>query len=261
MAVSRTARLIAKEKLGDDAALLRFAADEPFAFVGGQYIIVSTGIPMGDPAEGKTVKRAYSLLSQDRNDRCFEIALRRIDQGPGSNYMLGLAEGATLQFSGPWGKYLPLVEAEPEDAARVIATDTGITVALGLLRSQSFQPRLQRTHVYWLVPSENYFVSESFVRERLPAECGHFERIVVPSDRASREQWTMSESHRLLDSALEHGPQAVYLSGDGFLLAAFRDAIGDRSRQPPKLMVESFFNHQELKKASSSATSSGVLVG
>ncbi len=247
MAVAKTARLVAREALTADTALLRFAADEPFAFVGGQYIIVSTGIPLGDPAEGKTVKRAYSVLSSDRDDRTFEVALRRIGEGPGSNYMLGLEVGAVLQFSGPWGKYLPAAEQTTDDAALVIATDTGITVALGLLRGRSFQPRLNRTRVYWLVSSEEYFVSESFVRERLPQECGYFERIVVPTERAAREEWLMRRQDRLLQAALEDNPKAVYLSGDGFLLASFRTAIRDRGEDASKLMVESFFHHQELK--------------
>lgn len=247
MAVAKTARLVAREALTADTALLRFAADEPFAFVGGQYIIVSTGIPLGDPAEGKTVKRAYSVLSSDRDDRTFEVALRRIGEGPGSNYMLGLEVGAVLQFSGPWGKYLPATEPTTEPAATVIATDTGITVALGLLRGQSFQDRLQHTRLYWLVSSDEYFVPESFVLERLPQQCRSFERLVVPLDRAARADWLMRHQDHLLQAALADRPNALYLSGDGFLLAAFRNAIRERGEDAPKLMVESFFHHQELK--------------
>ncbi len=246
MAAAKTARLVAREALNADTALLRFAADEPFSFVGGQYVIVSTGIPLGDPAEGKTVKRAYSVLSTDTDDRSFEIALRRIGDGAGSNYMLGLSEGATLQFSGPWGKYLPAAE-QNDDPAVVIATDTGISVALGLLRGQAFQPRLKRTRVYWLVASDEYFVPESFVRERLPAECGSFKRIVVPAERLAREKWLMQEQAGLLQEIFEDTPKALYLSGDGFLLAALRNAASERGDDAPRLMVESFFHHQELK--------------
>lgn len=266
MAVAKTARLIAKEFVTDDTAMLRFAADEPFHFVGGQYIIVNTGIPLGDPAEGKTVKRAYSVLSHDADHLSFEVALRRIADGPGSNYMLGLAKGATLQFSGPWGKFLPQPSLSNEatgadDSAVVIATDTGITVALGLLRGGALQQQIKRTRLYWLVASDDYFVPESYVLDHLPMECGYYKRIVVPAERADREKWLRHAKNQLLDTVLSDNPKTVYLSGDGLLLAGFRDALLEASDAPPKLLIESFFHHQELKTQPTTVVKTGALIG
>jgi ferredoxin-NADP reductase len=247
MAEARTARLLASSRLNGEVALLRFGVEQDLAFTGGQYIIVNTGIPLG---EGKTVKRAYSLLSSDTDQRTFEIAVRRIDAGPGSNFMIGLETGAELLFTGPWGKFRPPVETTTAASTLIIATDTGITAALGLLRSQSFQPRLAQTRVYWLVESDSYFVPEEFVRERLPENCEHFERIPLPL--AARTDWLARERDAFLEPELRSPLHTAYLSGDGIVIASFRDAL-QALPAPPAIFIESFFNHQQLKTVSKDA--------
>jgi ferredoxin-NADP reductase len=247
MAEARTARLLASSRLNDEVALLRFGVEQDLVFTGGQYIIVNTGIPLG---EGKTVKRAYSLLSSDADQRTFEIAVRRIDAGPGSNFMIGLEPGAELLFTGPWGKFRAPSEMTNGAPTLIVATDTGITAALGLLRSQSFQPRLAQTRLYWLVDSDSYFVPEDFVRERLPENCGHFE--CVPLPLAARTEWLARERDSFLEAALRSPIHTVYLSGDGSLIAAFRDAL-HALPSPPAIFIESFFNHQQLKATSKDA--------
>ena len=70
-------------------------------FAHGQYVIVDTGLPNGD---GRTIKRAYSLLSADPVAGTFELAVRTVPGGPGSPFMVALRVGTELGFSGPWGK-------------------------------------------------------------------------------------------------------------------------------------------------------------
>ncbi len=255
MAEVKTARLLERRPLSRDSALLRFSADAAFAFTGGQYVIVNTLVPVGPLSEGKTVKRAYSVLSSDADHGVFEMAVRRIDQGPGSNYMLALELGARLEFSGPWGKYLPMAASEGEDdRTLLIATDTGITVALGLLRGVAFRTRLKGIRLVWLAESDDYFVSEEFVRERLPEACGSFERILVPADKQERAAWLAREQQSLLKTAMRDKPRAAYLSGDGSLLAAFRDALRGLEADAPAIFVESFFHHQDLKTVATRAS-------
>lgn len=241
MAETRTARLLSCSPVNAHAALLRFEVKQELGFTGGQYIIVNTGIPLG---EGKTVKRAYSILSSDADQRIFEIAVRRIDAGPGSNFMIGLQAGAELHFTGPWGKFRPPAETTPDSSTLVIATDTGITAALGLLRGQAFQPLLAQTHFYWMVESDGYFLPEQFVREHLPQGL-HFEPIPLPF--TGRAECFERDSFA---SILHTPPQHAYLSGDGFIMASFRDAL-QAMPSPPAIFTESFFHHQHLKPAPS----------
>ena len=133
MAEARNARLVDAQVIGTDTRLLTFQMEEgrPLGFIGGQYVIVNTGLPLPG---GKIAKRAYSILSADTDQHRFQIAVKRIGVGPGSNFMHALAVGAELTFSGPWGKFYP-ADGEAPVPTLVFATDTGITAALGLFRS------------------------------------------------------------------------------------------------------------------------------
>ena len=257
MADIRKARLLSSVKEGGEARLLRFSSasttQDGFAFTGGQYIILNTGIPLPD---GKVAKRAYSLLSSDADPGTFEIAVRRVGSGPGSNYLLDLQPGSEIQFSGPWGKYLPLpaTDDDPQPPTLIVATDTGITAALGLLSGQSFAPQRQHTRLVWLRDSDDYFLPESVVRERLGNGLSPeaFEVHDVPFDSDARVTWLQQNAERIVpDTAL----RAAYLSGDGFLLAAFRDRL-NALPSAPKLFIESFFHHQLLKDPAKGAASS-----
>src|SRR5260370_33392229 len=125
MGEGRVARLVKAECVGSEARLLRFAlAEGEIGFAGGQYIIVNTGIEL---AGGKLAKRAYSILSSDDDQREFQIAVRRVGEGPGSNFMHRIEVGAELTVSGPWGKFV--TNGESPGPRLVFATHTGTTPA------------------------------------------------------------------------------------------------------------------------------------
>src|SRR5262249_44505525 len=148
-------------------------ASGELGFTGGQYIIVNTGIELDG---GKVAKRAYSILSSDDEQRQFQLAVRRIGEGPGSNFMHRLAVGAELPFSGPWGKFLPSWASGPR---LVFATDTGITAALGLLKGHQFRKLAVDTRVIWSVESDDYFLPASLARESI-SSYANFEVAVAP---------------------------------------------------------------------------------
>src|SRR5947199_337345 len=80
------------------------APSEPLGFVGGQYLIVDSGVMLPN---GKAAKRAYSILTSDADQARFQIAVKRLGNGPGSTFMHEAQVGTEIPFSGPWGKYLP----------------------------------------------------------------------------------------------------------------------------------------------------------
>lgn len=245
MAQQRIARLLSTRELHSNTRLLRFATEAPLGFTGGQYIIVNTGIVI---KEGKIAKRAYSLLSSDTDQSHFEIAVRRIHNGPGSNYMLDLAGGSELAFSGPWGKFLPRKsQSSSISPTLVLATDTGITAALGLINATTFTPNLETTSIFWLNESDKYFLPESFVRERIPSRSKHFEVVRVSGNTNSRESWLADHRNSFLKHVLSEQPSAIFLSGDGFLLSDFRDAIRRILPYPSDITIETFFHHQAIK--------------
>src|SRR4051812_38126476 len=162
MAVAKTATVVAAESVGPKTRhlVLEMEAGAPLGFAGGQYVIVDSGVVL---AGGKIAKRAYSIASADVEQSRFELVVRRQDDGPGSNYMHELAVGGTARFSGPWGKFVA-VDGEESGPTLVVATDTGITAALGLLRGRAFRARLETTTLIWFSPSDDDFVPQTFAR-------------------------------------------------------------------------------------------------
>ncbi len=157
MAVPKTGDVISARTVGNDARLLELEIAEPLGFQGGQYMIIDSGLVASN---GKAIKRAYSLISSDDHQRYVQLAVQRIPNGPGSDFIHGLEAGATVSFSGPWGKFY--LREDVPGSTLVFSTDTGITAALGLIRSARFFPLLAETIFIWLRPSVEYFLPEPF---------------------------------------------------------------------------------------------------
>jgi ferredoxin-NADP reductase len=241
MAVAKTAAIVRAETAGPHTRhlTLEMEGGASLGFAGGQYVIVDSGIVL---AGGKIAKRAYSILSADTEQSRFELAVRRLEGGPGSNYMHELGVGTPVKFSGPWGKF---VAGEYDSGpALVLATDTGITAALGLLRGSAFASRLSSTTLVWLRESDDDFVTETFARERVPAACagfrvepfppvGHPERALVARDLASRFG----------------GLAKAYLAGDGDVIGVTSGALAAAGLAEARIAVECFFNNPAKKAA------------
>jgi ferredoxin-NADP reductase len=245
MADARSARLVTAGFLGPETRLLEFALPDgqPLGFVGGQYVIVNTGVPLPG---GKVAKRAYSILSSDAEQDRFQIAVRQIGPGPGSNFMHALQAGAELPFSGPWGKYL----VGPDDTTDhgntlVFATDTGLTAALGLIRGTRFRGFLAGAHIVWFVASREYFLPEAWLKTVIPAGCRSFTVVTGPPvhepDRAAA-------ARAALQAALEPGrPDRVFLSGDGAVLYPLGHDLMELGLAEDQIRLECFFNNPQRR--------------
>ncbi len=240
MARPRSARLIDAANLSGKTRVLTFeVAGEPLGFVGGQYLIFDTGLVRED---GKAVKRAYSLLSADAEQQRFQIAVQRLPQGPGSGFFHAAQPGAEVAFSGPWGKFLP-DDARPRPTL-LVATDSGITAALGLLRGRAFAPQRAQSRLLWLIDPAAGLLPEELVRfacaelavetaiEIVPPP-GHPERIVTARAAVQR--------------ALAPRPESVFLSGDGAVLYPLRDDLASAGVDEAAIRLEAFFNNPQRK--------------
>src|SRR5579875_1384226 len=240
MAEARLARVIAAERIGPQARLLRLAMTSgELGFTGGQYIIVNTGIEL---AGGKLAKRAYSIISSDTQQSQFQLAVRRIGQGPGSNFMHRIAVGAELPFSGPWGKFLP----ETTSGSRLVfATDTGITATLGLLRGRRFRELAGDTTVVWFVEADDYFIPASFARESIAAPRITFEVIAAPPPGHPQRP---VQARALVDRVLaRRRTDWAYMAGDGALIYPLRDHLAGAGVPLERIRLEAFFNNPDRR--------------
>jgi ferredoxin-NADP reductase len=234
MAQAKSARVVRVATVGRLARLVELEPAEPLGFVGGQYLIVNSGVVLDG---GKLAKRAYSILSPDAEQGRVQLAVRQIAAGPASSYLHAVEPGAEVGFSGPWGQYLP-DDARPRPTW-VVATDTGITAALGLVRGCGFLPQRPHARVLWLV-SDDDFVPAAMVRELagLPVEqvtippVGHPERVAAGCAALAQ---------------LSGRPESVFLSGDGALLYPLRDRLAAAGVPVENVRIESFFNNPSRK--------------
>jgi ferredoxin-NADP reductase len=245
MAVPKHARVSKVQGIGDHTRLLELVMDEPLGFVGGQYVIVDSGRVLEN---GKAVKRAYSLLGSDREQRDVQLAVRRIPDGLGSDYMHGLEPGAEVTFSGPWGKmYAP--EAAKLAPTLVLATDTGITAALGLLSSQRMAGLLDQTVLLWLRVSEQDFVPDAFVTGRVPPACDELRiEALPPIGHPERVPYVRTLLALIMQ---ERKLERAFVAGDGAVNYALLDDLVAGGIAASRDSLESFFNMPKKSPAPS----------
>ena len=235
MAQQKTARIAHVLDLSETTRLVELEPEESLDFVGGQYIIVNSGIELPD---GKLAKRAYSFVSADARQERLVLAVKRV--GPASKWMHERSVGDEVPFSGPWGKWLA-DDARPRRTL-VLATDTGITAALGLIRGRAFAPQLTTVELMWLVESERYFLPDAFVQAALPQGVSYRQELVPAVGHADRVSAAVNWARALVAEAGVF--ESVFLVGDGAAIYPVRDALGASEAK-----LESFFNNPAKKSA------------
>lgn len=235
MAAAKGATLLRAENLSSTARWFEVESDEPLGFAGGQYVIVDSGLVRPN---GKAAKRAYSLLTSDSQQSRFELCAQRIDDGMVSGYLSQLRQGARLVFSGPWGKCRP--QGSEAASTLVVASDTGITAALGLLNGVAMAQSLSRTRLLWVRAPEPRFVSESFVLERLPRQLGgHHFSLCAPIGHSDR----LSLATEIVERAVaEDPPERAFACGDGDIGYHLMPRLQALGVHIDRTCLESFFN-------------------
>jgi ferredoxin-NADP reductase len=235
MAIAKTARVIAARRTGDGTRILELEADAPLRFIGGQYVIVDSGLVL---PSGKAAKRAYSILSSDDEQARVEIAVKRIPDGPVSGFLHAIEVGAAIAFSGPWGKMFPRDGAC--GATVVVASDTGISAALGLVQAARFAALLRETVLVWFQVSGEDFLPEALVRARIPASCGEVRFAALPPIGHPER---VPHARAVVGELVAHRPVAqAFSSGDGAVNYALLDDWVARGIAANRDSVESFFN-------------------
>lgn len=138
-----SAELVRSESLTPQVRRLVFAqrAPGPLTFAPGQWVNLLL------PLEGGAapLRRAYSIASPPSADGTFELAITRVEGGPGSNFLHALAVGSTLEVEGPQGFFT----RAPDFASPTlfVATGTGFTPLRSMLLAAAAAGSTTRTHL------------------------------------------------------------------------------------------------------------------
>jgi ferredoxin-NADP reductase len=227
-------RIVGARWLGARTRALAVECIEGGAFerAGGKYVIVHTGVVFGE----KAVKRAYSLVPVQGGPHTYELVVKRLDGGPGSQALHGAPVGTELGFSGPWGKLVPEGGLGPR--ALLLATDTGITSALGIVE----QHAKELAEVLWLREADDPFLDARLVRARVEQAGARFVTAAIPEVSAPQRA---AAAHALVDARVrELSPSLVIATGDGRVVHPLVERLC-----PTETRIECYFHNPEKKSA------------
>jgi len=235
-------RVVDAHAVGPCTRVLEIECVEGGAFdvVGGKYIIVHTGLVLGE----KAIKRAYSLMPVPARPGRATIAVKRLP-GLGSQAMHDLSLDATLGFSGPWGKLVP--EAGLAQRTLLVATDTGITSALGIVEQHAISGVRRALSVIWLREAAETFLDMASVRRRIEQSgAGLSVHVIDPVAAPTRAAaaWALIEAH-----AQGFEASHVVATGDGAIVHPLRELLPGRVALVTDVRSECFFNNPEKKSA------------
>ena len=217
------------------SALVTLKLSEPLSFLGGQYVIVNT---KKEGAHGKPMKKALTILSSDRDQLTITLGVAKV--GAGSSFIASMPAGHELEFGGPYGKFKPPVDLNPAHDITLIASETGINAALGLLNSQHMATYLDRCRVYWLLGEKNPYLNDNVVAELLPKGLKVFEKVAISSVRSPER---LDDGHALAGRVLRRSPSGpIYLAGDGLLVDALKRRALGVGRLESMVFTEYFFD-------------------
>jgi CDP-4-dehydro-6-deoxyglucose reductase len=123
------AEIVATRMLTPRVRELTITPSSGFEFDPGQW--VSVRFPIEDD-KGKPLRRSYSISSAPRADGKFELAITRVDGGPGSSYLHDIGEGDELTISRAQGMF------EMPDSQRsllMVAAGTGVAPFRSMLQA------------------------------------------------------------------------------------------------------------------------------
>ncbi len=100
---------------------------EPFDFAPGQWVNLLMPLASGE------IKRSYSIASPPDGSPSFELAVTRVEGGPGSEHLHALEPGAVLRAVGPQGLFTRDV-ADPAPSL-FVATGTGVAPFRSMIRA------------------------------------------------------------------------------------------------------------------------------
>jgi len=240
----KTLRIVSAHPASDSARALEIETVDgsPLAPTAGKYIIVNTGVTVGD----KAIKRAYSLLPAADAPHRARLIVKRLGDGPGSNALHSAPPGTELSFSGPWGKLIPDASPEAPPRTLVIATDTGITTALGIALHARALPTCSVLEVLWFRSHDETFLDVDDVKRQVE-EAGV--RFVHAPILPARDPNRVTAAWEHVDARVaELGAELVVASGDGAIIHPLRTRLISATTVRD-VRIECYFHNPEKKSA------------
>lgn len=217
--------LAAARALTPSVRELTFEPEGPLPFVPGQW--VSLRLPMPG---GELLQRAYSIASAPRADGRFDVAVTRVEGGPGSMFLHELAVGATLECTQAQGFFTLEPVLRP---VLFVGTGTGVSplrsMLLGALADPTMDQDARFTLLLGVRTEADLLYGEDFAA-LAAAHPGRFR--FVPTLSRGSEAWAGARGYvqEHLAALLDGVPNShdVYACGLQKMLKATRAALKEQ---------------------------------
>jgi ferredoxin-NADP reductase/ferredoxin len=213
-----------------------FVEKTDFAFRPGQYVIFHI------PDAPRMVRRSYSISTPPSDRRHFEICVRSVAGGYGSNYVHRLRPGERLQVEGPYGDFV--LDEDSDRDILMIATGTGISPIKSMLLHLLDRRSLRRVRLFFGLRHESDLFYSDLMRG-LSAHYPAFEySFILSQPDPSRWSGPRGRVVDLVEQQVKPGdaPRTeVYLCGGQPMIEACRDKLRTLGFADAAIHYERFF--------------------
>lgn len=136
------AKVTEKKELTHDVFELYLETEGSFKFNAGQFITLKIADKSPTPCF-----RAYSISSPPSNKNSFELCIKTIPNGRGSNWLNSLKKGDEVEFTGPNGNFT--FSSNPNKTILFIATGTGIAPLKSIIENELTKKNSQPMRLYF----------------------------------------------------------------------------------------------------------------
>ena len=206
---------------------------ETFQFQAGQFVMLHV------PTDTKPALRAYSIASDDRNERGFRLIFKAVDNGIATKFVWGLKGGEMLTVTDPFGRVL--FKEPPTEQIVFLNTGSGISQHFSYLASKADQyPNVRFRLLFGLRQDEDIYYRKEL--DEMVQRLKDFKYDFVLSQPSV--QWTGKtgyvQNHIEEYEYLKH-PSTFYLCGNGLMIKeAKQKLIEQNGLDKAFVLAESF---------------------
>jgi ferredoxin-NADP reductase len=232
-----TARLRQALSLSDGTKHLEFEVEEMshFKFIAGQFVSMKAL-----KEDGREITRAYSIVSQPRNDNTFDVCLNRVQFGFFSNYLCDMEHGMRVKFHGPHGYFVP---RNPIRDSVFVGTGTGVAPLRSMLLWLFEEPSRNQGHDFWLVFGTRYSPDLYYHEEFLRMQEEHRNFHYIPTLSRENAGWTGASGYvqeHVRKLAEGRTDMDAYICGLKDMVIANRDMLKELGWDKKSIMFERF---------------------
>lgn len=232
------AKLVAKKQLTPDVFEMSLQPTSAFTFAPGQFISVL--IPGAGPG-GRDLRRAYSIASSPElmpSSNVFELCVKLVEGGPGTNYLNGVKVGESIKGQVPFGDFV--YKTKSDKHVVMVATGTGIAPFRSMVLSKIYaeNPPLSCTMLFGARDQTDLLYTEE-----LQSLSGMklVQTLSRPSGTWSGLKGRVTDWLRENTNSVDWKKTEFYLCGNGAMIDEVKSILAAHGVEKPSIHQEVYY--------------------